>query len=84
MITKMAQIKLSLPMNIKKFAKSKANKYGLTLAGYIRYLLISEMRVKQYPKYELTARSKRNLEEAMKNFDKSVVIDNVDKFFDKL
>ena len=83
MITKMTQIKLSLPIEIKKFARKKANKYGLTLAGYIRYLLINEIRGNE-KEYVASERVEKAVSNALENKDKWVAVDNVKEFFGKL
>jgi len=54
------------------------------MAGYIRHLLVAEMRNNHKPKYILTAKSEKNLEEALKNINKSVLVDDIEDFFDKL
>jgi len=86
MITKQTQIKLSLPIDVKTFAKKKARKYGLTLAGYIRYLLINEIRVEEYPVYTPTERVERAVARARKaeKEGKLVRVDNMEEFFKKL
>ena len=83
MITKMTQIKLSLPLEIKKFARKKASKYGLTLAGYIRYLLINEVRGNE-KQYVASERVEKAVKNALENKEKWVEVDNVKEFFGKL
>lgn len=43
MIQKYKQVKLNIPVDIKEKLESKASVFGLTLAGYIKYLLIKDM-----------------------------------------
>lgn len=70
-------------MEVKKFAQRKAKKYGLTLAGYLRYLLINEIRVEEYPVYRASERVEKAVEEAMKEEreGKLMEINDISDFF---
>lgn len=81
-----AQIKLNLPIQMKVLAEKKAKKYGLTLSSYLRYLLLSEIRVVEYPIYEPSEETERAYREAKKEEREGrlVEVDDVDKFFKNL
>lgn len=43
MITQQTQIKLNLPLALKDFLESKASKFGMPLAGYIKHLILQDV-----------------------------------------
>lgn len=87
MLTQQAQIKLNLPLALKDFLESKANKFGMPLAGYIKHLMLKDVENMDYPMFELSVRSERALKRALKEKDKAITITNkeeLDKFFKSL
>lgn len=77
------QIKISLPVALKREIKKKADKWGMTLAGYIKYLMVSKAE-EEYPTFEASDRVKRRIADAMAGKSKFVKVDNLREFFDKL
>lgn len=43
MNTKYSQIKINLPLSVKEKLQIKANKYGVTMTFYIKYLIIKDL-----------------------------------------
>lgn len=84
MNTKQSQIKIGIPNNVKLFAQKKAKNYGLTLAGYVRHLIIDQMEREQYPVYEMSDKTKQQVEKAMRDYKKGIVVTNLKEYFDKL
>lgn len=84
MITEQTQIKINLPVTLREFLESKASKFGLPLATYIKHLILKDVEDMEYPVFEASDRTIKKAEKALKNKDKSVVIDDIDKFFKKL
>lgn len=84
MITPQAQIKINLPLPLKEFAESKAMKYGIPLAGYIKHLILSDVKDSEYPVYEMSERSKRKLKKALEERDAAVEVKDVTEFFKNL
>lgn len=86
MITQQAQIKLNLPLALKEFLESKASRFGMPLAGYIKHLMLKDVE-DMYPTFELSEKSERALKRALKEKDKAITINNkeeLDKFFKNL
>ena len=81
-----AQIKLNLPMEMKVLAEEKAKRFGLTLSSYLRFLLLNEIKVEDYPVYRASERVERSVARAKKaeKEGRLIWVDNVDDFFDKL
>ncbi len=84
MITQQAQIKINLPLPLKDFLESKANKFGMPLAGYIKHLMLKEVEDMDYPVFEASDRTIRKAKQALKNKDKAILVEDVDKFFESL
>jgi len=87
MITQQAQVKLNLPLALKDFLESKAGKFGMPLAGYIKHLILKDVTDMEYPTFELSEKSERALKKALKEKSKAVTIHNkeeLDKFFKNL
>jgi len=75
-----SQIKINLPMPLKVLIKKKADKYGLTLAMYAKYLMINDLEEGIEP----SSKTIKSYKEARKNIDKFVKVKDTNKFFDKL
>ncbi|MDP3973970.1 MAG: hypothetical protein Q8P92_04005 [Candidatus Daviesbacteria bacterium] len=87
MITQQAQIKLNLPLALKDYLESKADKFGMPLAGYIKHLMLKDVEDMDYPTFELSDKSERALKKALKEKDKAITItskEELDKFFKNL
>lgn len=76
MITQQAQIKLNLPLALKDFLESKAQRFGVPIAAYVKHLIIKDVEDMQYPEFELSERSEKALQQALKNKDKAITISN--------
>ena len=87
MITQQAQIKLNLPLTLKEYLESKASKFGMPLASYVKHLILKDVEDMEYPTFELSDRSEKILKKALKEKDKAITItsqEELDKFFKNL
>ncbi len=84
MVTQQAQIKITLPLVLKDFVESKASRVGLPIASYIKHLILKEVENMDYPVFEASNRTIRKAKEALKNKDKSILVEDIDKFFKNL
>lgn len=85
MITEQTQIKINLPLALKEFVESKANRYGLPIAAYLKHLILKDMEGMEYPTFELSERSEKAYKEAMKNRSKAIrVKGDIKTFLDNL
>lgn len=86
MVTQQAQIKLNLPLALKEYLESKANKFGIPIAAYVKHLIMNDVKDMQYPTFELSERSEKAYKSALKaqKEGKLVSVDNIDKFFKNL
>jgi len=85
MITKQIQVKFNLPIELKKVVDKEAKKYGMTLAAFFRHILIDRIeKEEKYKTYFASDGLEKIAKEALKNKNKSVVVDNIGDFFAKL
>lgn len=86
MITQQAQIKINLPLALKEYLESKASRFGMPLAGYIKHLMLKDVENMQYPEFELSERSEKAYRRALKvqKKGKLISVDNIDEFFKNL
>lgn len=83
MITPQAQIKLNLPLQLKEYIESKANRLGVPIATYIKHLIINDVADMAYPTFHMSKGSEERLKEAMEQVDKAVDVDDVHEYFKK-
>jgi len=79
----MTQIKINLPMALKKKIKARANKWGLSLATYIRYMIVNKVE-EEYPTFEASERVKKTIRDIENGKEKTIKVKNLTEFFDKM
>ena len=84
MITQQAQIKVNLPIALKEYLESKAGKFGMPLAGYIKHLILKDVADMEYPTFEASDKTIAAYKKALEEKDKAVEITNIDEFFKNL
>lgn len=84
MITQQTQIKVNLPVALWEFLASKAAKYDLPVAGYVRHLVIKDVSDMEYPTFPASDRTIRLAKLAMKQRSKAIAITDVKEYFRKL
>lgn len=86
MNTLQTQIKLNIPSSMKDYLESKASKFGMPIAGYIKHLILKDIENMDYPTYQATQDTEKAYEKAQKEYEagKTIKVDNIDTFFDEL
>lgn len=86
MSTSQAQIKLNIPQPMKEYLESKANKFGMPLAGYVKHLILKDIENMDIPTYHASESTEKAYHRAVKEFDsgKTVKVDDTDSFFEEL
>jgi len=80
METATSQIKINLPLPLKTLIKKKADKYGLTLASYTKFLMINDLEEYKEPSNQVI----ESYKQAKKNKNEFVKVDNIEEVFGKL
>jgi hypothetical protein len=86
MLTQQTQVKLNLPSELKEYLESKAGKFGMPLAGYIRHLILKDVADMDYPVYIASVKTETAYKKAREEEKAGhlIEVDNLDKFFNKL
>ncbi len=84
MVTQQSQIKITLPLALKEFLASKALKFDMPISSYIRHLILKDVEDLEYPVFQASNKTVKKAKEALKNKDKSVLVENIDQFFKNL
>lgn len=84
MITPQAQIKLNLPLPLKKHLEDKANKFGMPLAGYVRHLILKDVSDNDFPVYQASDKTIKAYNKALRERDKAIEIKDIDEYFKNL
>lgn len=87
MITPQSQIKVNLPLNLKEYLESKASKFGMPVAGYLKHLILKDVEDMEYPTFQASDSTIEAFKKAIKEKDKAVSFKNVaelDKYLKNL
>ena len=86
MNTSQAQIKVNIPLPMKDYLESKAGKFGMPLAGYIKHLILKDIEDMDYPKYQASVATEKAYKKAIEEQDagKTTKVADVDSFFENL
>jgi len=78
------QVKVTLPSQVYLDIKAKARSLGLSLAGYLRHLAITEARSHGYPTFEVTPEVEESYRQALLHQDEAEVVEDIDSYFNNL
>lgn len=84
MITQQAQIKLNISITLKDYLESKARKFGLPVAGYVKHLILKDVEEMEYPVFKASDRTMRRAKKALEERSKAVEVADIHEFFKKL
>lgn len=86
MNTAQAQIKMNISLTMKEYLESKASKFGLPLAGYIKHLILKDIEDMDYPVYRASEETEKAYIKGMKEYNsgKTVKVNDIDTFFEEL
>lgn len=81
-----AQIKINISATMKEYLESKAHKFGMPIAGYLKHLILKDIEEMDYPTYIASQKTEDAHKKAMEEYKKgkTIKMDNIDKFFDEL
>ena len=86
MNTVQAQIKINIPVTMKDFLESKANKFGMPIAGYIKHLILKDIEDMDFPTYKASEATEKAYVKALEEVEegKTTKAKDIDEFFDQL
>lgn len=84
MITPQAQIKVNLPFALKEYLASKAQKFDMPIAGYVRHLILADVADLDYPTFTISEASEKKAKKALVERKKSIKVSSPSEYFKKL
>lgn len=86
MNTSQAQIKVNIPLTMKEYLESKASKFGMPVAGYLKHLILKDIEDMDYPTYQASEDTEKAYKKAMEEYDTGKIhkVSDIDTFFEKL
>lgn len=83
------QVRITIPVHLKKMLKVQASRYGVTVASYIRQLILEEIRKQEsYPLRTPSKATLRAIKQAEKEYKEGKTIkipaDQLRAYFEKL
>ena len=84
--TPATQVKVTLPNELYLHLKSKAGKFGLNLASYIRHLVINDVKDVEIPVFKMSKKREEIGLKALEDYrtGKTTLVKNIDEHFDNL
>jgi len=80
------QVKVTLPMQLQEFAQSKADKFGMNLASYIKHLVLMDVKDMDMPTFTMSEHTQKVALQAIEDHrqGKTIAVDDLDEFLDNL
>jgi len=84
--TQATQVKITLPNELYLHLRSKAEKFGLNLASYIRHLVINDVKDVDIPVFKMSEEREKIALKALEDYKsgKTRAIDNIDDYLSDL
>lgn len=84
MITQQVQIKLNLPLALKDFLESKAQKFDMPLAGYLKHLILNDVSDLDFPTFQISDASEKKAKKALAEKKAAVKVTSISEYFKNL
>ncbi len=86
MQTAQTQIKVNVPVIMMEYLESKADKFGMTIAGYLKHLILNDIKDLDYPTFQASEQTEKAYKKAVEEYNAGKVIraKNINKFFEEL
>ena len=84
MITQQSQIKINLPLALKEFLESRANRFDMPIASYVRHLILKDVSEIDFPSFKISNSSEEKAKKALSEKKRSVKVTNVKDYFKNL
>lgn len=72
------QIKISISDQLSIILKSKADRLGLPITQFVKYLIIKDIENEQIPVFAPSDRTINKTVKAIEEIDKAITLDNID------
>ncbi|OGJ20446.1 MAG: hypothetical protein A3A82_00510 [Candidatus Pacebacteria bacterium RIFCSPLOWO2_01_FULL_47_12] len=80
------QLRVTIPLELQAYLRTKANKFGLNMSAYVKNLIIDDVREMTYPVYTASAKTEKAYREAKseERTGKLISVDNLEQFLKDL
>lgn len=80
------QLKITLPIQLRDYLLSRAQKYGITMSSYIKNLILNDVKDLDVPTYQASQKTEQAYDQAKQEekVDKLEKVTNLDSFFKNL
>ncbi|PIU36985.1 hypothetical protein CO005_02085 [Candidatus Roizmanbacteria bacterium CG_4_8_14_3_um_filter_34_9] len=83
MNTNQIQIKVSVSEQLSNLLRYKADRLGIPVTQLVKYILIKDVE-KENPVFTVSDQLEKISEKAIGDLNNSIIVDNIDDFFNKL
>lgn len=84
MLTSQAQVKVNMSLSLKDYLESKAQKFDMPLAGYIKHLILKDVSDMDFPTFKISDASEAKAKKAISEKGRAVKVTSVSKYFNEL
>lgn len=84
MITPQSQIKINLPTALKEHLESKARKFDMPIASYVKHLILKDVSDLDFPTFRISEQSEEKASKALADRKKAIKIKDITKYFNEL
>ncbi len=81
MITQQSQIKINLPAALKDYLESKARKFDMPIAGYVKHLILKDVADLDFPAFRISEATEKKARKALADRKKAIKVKNVTEYF---
>jgi hypothetical protein len=77
------QLKVTLPVQLQDFLRSRAQKYGLTMSSYVKNLIVDDIKAMDAPIYQASNKTEEAYQQAKEDEKngKLIQVGDLDAFF---
>ena len=84
MITQQSQIKINLPVTLKDYLESKARKFDMPIASYVKHLILKDVSDLDFPTFRISQSSEKKARKALTDRKNSIKVKDAAKYFNEL
>lgn len=80
------QLRVTIPLELQGYLKTKAGKFGLNMSSYVKNLIINDVRDMAYPVYTASAKTEKAYREAKQDekAGRLISVNNLEQFLKDL
>ncbi len=84
MITQQSQIKINLPVTLKDYLESKARKFDMPIASYVKHLILKDVADLDFPVFRISEAAEKKARKALADRKNAIKVKDATKYFNEL